>query len=287
MCIYVYIYTHTHIYIHIYIRLEKWKERHVSLCCYSESVSVWFTKTFSVRYARKLIVTDDTMPRSGFKTAMFRPSRARTIVLVGLVLLTLLDAVNGIPYKRSLLRLCSKSLSDALYLACKGRGYNEPFSYSGEDDPMDVGPGLAEECCYHQCSYAQLEQYCKPDNASSVDAVKSPVWIKYPYLSTRSAASSSSEERSRSDIGYVHGTIKCRIHGSKGARKKGANTDRDDDAGGCDGRNSMRRHRTGHCGCRHRRQRRRRPGKMLDKTPGVKTSRHETLKLPVSSNKSE
>lgn len=171
MCIYVYIYTHTHIYIHIYIKLEKWKERHVSLCCYSESVSVWFTKTFSVRYARKLIVTDDTMPRSGFKTAMFRPSRARTIVLVGLVLLTLLDAVNGIPYKRSLLRLCSKSLSDALYLACKGRGYNEPFSYSGEDDPMDVGPGLAEECCYHQCSYAQLEQYCKPDNASSVDAV--------------------------------------------------------------------------------------------------------------------
>lgn len=91
---------------------------------------------------------------------------------------------------------------------------------------------------------------------------KSPVWIKYPYLSTRSAASSSSEERSRSDIGYVHGTIKCRIHGSKGARKKGANTDRDDDAGGCDGRNSMRRHRTGHCGCRHRRQRRRRPGKV-------------------------
>ncbi|KAF3425050.1 hypothetical protein E2986_12003 [Frieseomelitta varia] len=106
------------------------------------------------------------------KTTMFGRSRARTIVLVGLMLLTLLDTVNSTPYKRSLLRLCSKSLSDALYLACKGRGYNEPFSYSGEDDPMDsVGPGLAEECCYHQCSYAQLEQYCKPDKSSSVDAV--------------------------------------------------------------------------------------------------------------------
>ncbi|KOX67222.1 Insulin-like peptide [Melipona quadrifasciata] len=114
------------------------------------------------------------MAKSGCsaKTIMFGLGRARTMVLVGLVLLTLLDTVNSTPYKRSLLRLCSKSLSDALYLACKGRGYNEPFSYSGEDDPMDsVGPGLAEECCYHQCSYAQLEQYCKPDKSSSVDAV--------------------------------------------------------------------------------------------------------------------
>lgn len=108
------------------------------------------------------------MPRNGAMTS--RRSRARTIVLLGLVLLTLLDTVGGIPYKRSLLRLCSKSLSDALYLACKGRGYNEPFSYSGEDDSQDsVGPGLAEECCYHQCSYSQLEQYCKPDKSSTAD----------------------------------------------------------------------------------------------------------------------
>ncbi|XP_068984224.1 insulin-like growth factor I, juvenile form [Bombus flavifrons] len=216
------------------------------------------------------------MPRSGCraKTTMFGRSRARTIVLVGLMLLTLLDTVNSTPYKRSLLRLCSKSLSDALYLACKDRGYNEPFSYSSEDSPMDsVGPGLAEECCYHTCTYTQLQQYCKPEKSSSVDAVNSPVWIeKYPYLSTRSATSSSLEERSRSDIDYVHGTIKCKIHGSKGARKKGANMDRDDDAGGCDRKNPLRRHRAGHCGCRHRRQRRRRLGKMLEKTSGVKSS---------------
>ncbi|OAD57357.1 Insulin-like peptide [Eufriesea mexicana] len=290
------------------------------------------------------------MPRSGHtaNTAMFRRSRARTIVLVGLVLLTLLDTINSIPYKRSLVRLCSKDLSDALYLACKDRGYNEPFSYSGEDDPKDsVGPGLAEECCYHQCSYSQLEQYCKPNRTNPTDAVhqileklggsflidlssldptlaglnsrnrqimknpvrnldqnliligkrsmligeitgqlqnqlrhhpeqhpgqhpwlplgalgKSPLWIeKYPYPSARPAASSSEEERSRSDIvDYVHGTIKCRIHGSKGARRKGSNAE--DDASGCDGRNSLRRHRIGHCGCRHRRQRRRRLGKV-------------------------
>lgn len=114
------------------------------------------------------------MPRSGCraKTTMFGRSRARTIVLVGLMLLTLLDTVNSTPYKRSLLRLCSKSLSDALYLACKDRGYNEPFSYSSEDSPMDsVGPGLAEECCYHTCTYTQLQQYCKPEKSSSVDAV--------------------------------------------------------------------------------------------------------------------
>ncbi|KAK1130894.1 hypothetical protein K0M31_017198 [Melipona bicolor] len=231
------------------------------------------------------------MPKSGCsaKTIMFGLSRARTIVLVGLVLLTLLDTVNSTPYKRSLLRLCSKSLSDALYLACKGRGYNEPFSYSGEDDPMDsVGPGLAEECCYHQCSYAQLEQYCKPDKSSSVDAVRSPVWIKqYPYLSERSAASSSSEERSRSNNDSdVHGTIKCKIHGSKGTRKKGVNnTDCEDDAaaGGCDGRNSSRKHRSCHCGCRHRRHRRRRLGKTLEGTSGAKSS--GAVKTPVSSNK--
>ncbi|CAK9823711.1 Insulin-like peptide [Anthophora retusa] len=221
-----------------------------------------------------------------FDTVMSRRSKARTIVLIGLVLLTVLDTVNGIPYKRSLLRLCSKSLSDAMNLACKGRGYNEPFSYSSEDDPQDSqGPGLAEECCYHQCTYSQLEQYCKPDKASPADAVKQPVWIeKYPYPSARPAASSSSEERSRSDIDYVHGTIKCRIHGSKGGRKKGANLDRDDDAGGCDGRNPLRRHRGGHCGCRHRRQRRRRLGKMLERTLADRSSKNEVLTGPVSSN---
>ncbi|XP_012141493.1 uncharacterized protein LOC100880980 [Megachile rotundata] len=203
------------------------------------------------------------MPRTG---AMTHRSRTRTIVLLGLVLLTLLVTVNGTPYKRSLLRLCSKNLSDALYLACKGRGYNEPFSYSGEDDPQDsLGPGLAEECCYHQCSYAQLEQYCKPDKNNPVDVEKNSIWIeKLPYPSTR-PGTSSLEEKSRSDIDYVVGPIKCKIHGSKGARKKGTNVDRDDDAACCDGKNSQKRHRGGHFGCRHRRQRRRRPSKALER----------------------
>ena len=95
---------------------------------------------------------------------------------------------------------------------------------------------------------------------------RSLVWMKqYPYLSEGSAASSSSEERSRSDNDYVHGTVKCKIHGSKGTRKKGAsNGDCEDDAapGGCDGRSWSRKHRACHCGCRHRRQRRRRLGKV-------------------------
>ncbi|CAL7938798.1 unnamed protein product [Xylocopa violacea] len=209
------------------------------------------------------------------KTTMSKRSRARTMVLVGLVLLTLLDTVNGIPYKRALLRLCSTNLSDALQLACKDRGYNEPFSYSGEDDAQDsVGPGLTEECCYHQCTYTQLQQYCMPDTNNPADAVRNQVWRKkYPHPSARPAASSSSEKRSRSDIGY--GTIKCRFHGSKGARKKGASSDRDDDAGGCDGRNSLRKRRAGHCGCKHRRQRRRRLGKVLEKTLANRSLKNE------------
>lgn len=67
-------------------------------------------------------------------------------------------------YRRAV-RLCSKNLSDALYLICKDRGgYNEPFSNSGEADAgrHTTGPGLVEECCYNACSLEQMEQYCKP-----------------------------------------------------------------------------------------------------------------------------
>lgn len=105
--------------------------------------------------------------------ATVRRGRAKRMVLLGLVLLMLLDSVIGNPYKRSLLRLCSKNLSDALYLACKGRGYNEPFVYSTEEDQLQTteGSGLAEECCYHVCTYSQLEQYCKPHKTSPADAV--------------------------------------------------------------------------------------------------------------------
>lgn len=92
--------------------------------------------------------------------------KAGTTFLLALLLLNVLLAAGYVPYKKSHLRmqkLCSKSLSDALYIVCRESGYNEPFSYSGEDEPRaDTGPGLVEECCYHSCTYDQLAQYCKP-----------------------------------------------------------------------------------------------------------------------------
>ncbi|XP_012280089.1 insulin-like growth factor I [Orussus abietinus] len=70
-------------------------------------------------------------------------------------------------YPRPNVRLCSKSLSDALQLVCQKRGgYNEPFSYSGEDDHHVARGGLVDECCHKSCSIAQLEQYCKPTLAN-------------------------------------------------------------------------------------------------------------------------
>ncbi|CAL1685377.1 unnamed protein product [Lasius platythorax] len=93
--------------------------------------------------------------------------KTRPVLLFALVLLSVLSAADTqVTLRKSHIRmqkLCSRSLSDALYLVCKERGYNEPFSYSGEDEPRgDSGPGLVEECCYHSCSYEQLERYCKP-----------------------------------------------------------------------------------------------------------------------------
>lgn len=115
---------------------------------------------------------DHKMPKSGCATIASRGCRVRRMVLLALVLLALLDTVSGTPYKRSLQRLCSKSLSDALALACKEYGYNDPFPNSDEDGSQySPGPGLVEECCYHQCSYAQLQQYCKAEKSSSADAV--------------------------------------------------------------------------------------------------------------------
>ncbi|XP_033329428.1 insulin-like growth factor 2 [Megalopta genalis] len=200
--------------------------------------------------------------------ATARRGRAKRMVLMGLVLLTLLDTVIAIPTKRSLLRLCSTSLSDALYLVCKGRGYNEPFSNSSEVETQDpVGPGLAEQCCYRTCSYTELEQYCKPNISSPADAVKESTWIENSvYPSVRPGTSS--EERSRTDIDYVAGTIKYKTRGLKGARRKGTNLDRDD-AVGCDGRSSVRRHR----GCRPRRQKHRRHGKPSEAALADRSSR--------------
>lgn len=80
------------------------------------------------------------------------------------------------------IRLCSRSLSDALYLICQGRGYNSPFSYSSEDDTRTTntnGPGLVDECCLQSCNIKQLELYCKPpnDDSTSQDGMDESVRI--------------------------------------------------------------------------------------------------------------
>jgi len=106
---------------------------------------------------------------TAFDKMMVRGSRAmnEAVLLIALVFLSALYSADAeVIFKRSHLRmqkLCSRKLSDAMYVVCLHRGYNEPFSYSNEDEPRaDPGPGLVEECCYHQCTYEQLEQYCKP-----------------------------------------------------------------------------------------------------------------------------
>ncbi|KAG6558395.1 insulin-like growth factor [Microplitis demolitor] len=83
------------------------------------------------------------------------------VILLGL-LLFLMTPVESRPHQKTI-RLCSKSLSDALYLVCSTRGFNEPFSNNGDDNSKaPTGPGIVEECCHRWCSYEQLEQYCKP-----------------------------------------------------------------------------------------------------------------------------
>ncbi|XP_017893292.1 insulin-like growth factor I [Ceratina calcarata] len=250
------------------------KNRQLNVYKNGTIVATWFSAEYFLFAFRHLKATAE-MSRSGCMNIITR-DRIRRAVLVGLLFLAFLNSVNSMPYKRSMIRLCSKNLSDALHLTCKDRGYNELLSYSFEEDPpqqqtetTSMRPGLTEECCYRTCTYAQLEQYCKPlkTTPATTDAVKNQVWIeKNRYPSARPAASSSSEERSRSDIDYVHRAVKCRIHGSKEARRKGFSSEHGDDAvGGCDDkRNSTRRHCAGH-GCKHQRQRRRRLDKVFDR----------------------
>lgn len=113
----------------------------------------------------------------------FATCKARPVLLFALVLLSVLHNVSTqVTLRKSHIRmqkLCSRSLSDALYLVCRERGYNEPFSYSGEDEPrVDPGPGLVEECCYHSCSYEQLERYCKPlPEEKRVDSRHDVMWV--------------------------------------------------------------------------------------------------------------
>lgn len=91
-----------------------------------------------------------------------RASKTGTVLLATFLLLSVLSIVDSVPLNKSLrgtLRLCSRSLSDALYIVCRERGYN---GYSYGDDGADNGQGLVDECCYHPCTYEHLEQYCKP-----------------------------------------------------------------------------------------------------------------------------
>ena len=64
-------------------------------------------------------------------------------------------------HRRRAIRLCSSNLSDAMFLLCKNRGFNDPFG-SGESGGRSKGPGLVEECCYNACTIEQMEAYCKP-----------------------------------------------------------------------------------------------------------------------------
>ncbi|XP_046429551.1 insulin-like growth factor I [Neodiprion pinetum] len=97
-----------------------------------------------------------------------------SVVLLALTVLLQLLLVNESEARPSHMtfRLCSRSLSDALYLVCKDSGFNEPFSYSGEDNDEEdrrpvpsTGPrrlGLVQECCHRYCSLEHLQRYCKP-----------------------------------------------------------------------------------------------------------------------------
>lgn len=93
-----------------------------------------------------------------------RASKVETVLMTAFLLLSVLNIADSAPLNKShrgTMRLCSRSLSDALYLVCRERGYNG-YSYGDDEPRVDNGQGLVDECCYHPCTYEQLEQYCKP-----------------------------------------------------------------------------------------------------------------------------
>lgn len=92
-------------------------------------------------------------------------SKEGTVLLAAFLLLSLLSIADSVALRspRGTLRLCSRNLSDALHLVCRERGGYNGYSYGDDDEPRaDQGQGLVDECCYHPCTYEQLEQYCKP-----------------------------------------------------------------------------------------------------------------------------
>lgn len=108
-----------------------------------------------------------------------RESKAEVVLLAAFLLLSVLSIVDSVPLNKSLrgtLRLCSRSLSDALYLVCRERGYNG-YSYGDDEPRVDNGQGLVDECCYHPCTYEQLEQYCKPMPGEKRDESRDVMWV--------------------------------------------------------------------------------------------------------------
>ncbi|XP_071554333.1 uncharacterized protein [Temnothorax nylanderi] len=187
------------------------------------------------------------------------------VLLIALVLLNVLYATDAQAYKKSHIRmqkLCSRKLSDALYIVCRERGYNEPFSYSNDEPRADRGPGLVEECCYHQCTYEQLEQYCKPlPEETQVDSRDDVIDQSYIANLPHSTTKDLLEQHSQTELEYAGDAIKRKVDDLKRGRhrgKSGRNID-----GECKGKaDAKKRHRGRHCRCRRRRLECRRAGKV-------------------------
>ncbi|XP_067209892.1 insulin isoform X2 [Linepithema humile] len=143
--------------------------------------------------------------------------RALSMLLIATILLVALCAASAQNFKKSHIRmqkLCSRHLSDALYIVCRGRGYNGPFPNSDEDETEvdPTGPGLVEECCYHRCTYETLERYCRPlPKDKQVDPgeaiIEESFILKLPY-SVSTTKELSAEQRSQTEADNADDAIK-------------------------------------------------------------------------------
>uniref|UniRef100_A0A0C9RDF3 IGF1_0 protein n=1 Tax=Fopius arisanus TaxID=64838 RepID=A0A0C9RDF3_9HYME len=127
--------------------------------------------------------------------------------LLVILVLSMHWCAEGAP---QMIRLCSKSLSDALYLTCMGRGYQDFITYSdGLDPKVTLGTGLVEECCHQPCTYKQLEQYCKPlpsEENSNSRIEESLRIVNLPYSSRRTVTKEGAEDevQIKNSIKEVH-----------------------------------------------------------------------------------
>ncbi|XP_011145815.1 insulin-like growth factor I isoform X1 [Harpegnathos saltator] len=193
-----------------------------------------------------------------------RASKAGTVLLATFLLLSVLHIIDSVPLKSlrsGTLRLCSRNLSDALYLVCRERGYNS-YSYSDDDETqVDNGPGLVDECCYHACSYEQLERYCKPIPGEKQDESRDVIDGTYISVRMPFMPKDPSKENLRSEMDYTDGTKKRKVNSMKKRRHRGKGGRKD--AGECKGKAAAKkRHHGGHYRCRHRCLECRRTGKV-------------------------